>query len=101
MTNIRELRDSFPEKCIISWEVKESDLAWQRQVGVGEYYRPLHSIGAKTTYWERTMHCSRTWRKPSIPEQRMRGAWGKLRLEPLAVARLCRILGHMKEFGWG
>lgn len=98
--HIRELRDSFPEKCIITWGVKEDDLVWQRQVRVGEYCRLFHSMCKDHPLGENSA-LFKNLKKPSIPEQKMRGTWGKLRLEPLTVARLCKILGHRKDLDWG
>lgn len=60
-----EAHENLPrEKCIISWEAKEGDLAWPRQERwVGEHHRLFHSVGQSHAVGQKIVQ---SWEKVGI-----------------------------------
>lgn len=47
------------------------------------------------------MHCSGNWEKPSITRAKNERSTEQVEAGAVGCGRLCRTLGHMKDFDWG
>lgn len=93
-----EAHENLPrEKCIISWEAKEGDLAWPRQERwVGEHHRLFHSVGQSHAVGQKIVQ---SWEKVGIARAKA-GAVGGVQAVQASWAHEDWLRGLVAQFAF-